>query len=239
MKKFLKYSSLLLVILAIILSTPELLYKNEGNSKSIGSPGNGQLENPYLMPYSGKNFRYFSPLSYYILDDAYLHSKVNATLLAAYKECEETCEGMKFRVMECANKAGGKMLLHRTHQNGLSVDFMVPKKRGQQQSRWLDWIGLWHYLLEFTDDGKSKIDQKIEIDFETMGRHILALDRAARNNGLKINKVILKIELKDDFYATESGKKLKQKGIYFARSLSDIVNRVHDDHYHIDFEIVQ
>ncbi|MEN0049851.1 MAG: hypothetical protein AAF806_22510, partial [Bacteroidota bacterium] len=135
------------------------------------------------------------------------------------------------------NKAGGKMLLHRTHQNGLSVDFMVPKKRGEQQSKWLDWLGLWHYLLEFTDDGRSKINKNIEIDFETMGKHILALDRAARKNGLKINKVILKIELKDDFYATESGKKVKQKGIYFARSLSDIVNRVHDDHYHIDFEI--
>ena len=116
---------------------------------------------------------------------------------------------------------------------------MVPKKRGKAQSKWLDGLGLWHYLLEFTDDGKSIINQAIEIDFETMGKHILALDRAARKNGLKINKVILKIELKDDFYATESGKKVKQKGIYFARSLSDIVNRVHDDHYHIDFEIVQ
>lgn len=237
MKKFIKYSALLLFIIAIILSIPEFLYKNEGKSKAIGSPGNGQLENPHLMPYSGENFRYFSPLSYYILDDAYLHSKVQATLLAAYEECEKTCAGTKFRVMECANKDGGKMWLHRTHQNGLSVDFMVPKKRGTKQSKWLDRLGLWHYLLEFTDDGKSKLNREIEIDFETMGKHILALDRAARDNGLKINKVILKIELKDDFYATESGKKVKQKGIYFARSLSDRVNEVHDDHYHIDFEL--
>ncbi|MEN0047691.1 MAG: hypothetical protein AAF806_11585, partial [Bacteroidota bacterium] len=149
MKKFLKYLFLFLAAAAVILSIPELIYENEGNSKAIGSPGNGQLENPHLMPYSGENFRYFSPLSYYILDDAYLHSKVRSTLLSAYEECKKTCEGTKFRVMECANKAGGKMLLHRTHQNGLSVDFMVPKKRGEQQSKWLDWLGLWHYLLEF------------------------------------------------------------------------------------------
>lgn len=239
MKKFFKYSLLLLCIAIIILSVSELLYKNEGNSKAIGSPGNGKLENPHLMPYSGENFRYFSPLSYYILDDAYLHSRVQTTLLTAYQECEKTCADTKFRVMECANKDGGKMWLHRTHQNGLSVDFMVPKKQGAKQSKMLDWLGLWHYLLEFTDEGKSKLNQNIKIDFETMGKHILALDRAARKNGLKINKVILKIELKDDFYATESGKKVKQKGIYFARSLSDIVNKVHDDHYHIDFEIVQ
>ncbi|MEL6719347.1 MAG: hypothetical protein AAFO82_14465 [Bacteroidota bacterium] len=239
MKKFLKYLFLILLVVASILAFPELIYKNRGKSKAIGSVGNGSLENPYLMPYSGKNFRYFSPLSYYILDDAYLHSKVYATLLAAYQECEKTCEGVKFRVMECANKDGGKMWLHRTHQNGLSVDFMVPKKSGSKQTKWLDRLGLWHYLLEFTDEGESKLNQSIEIDFETMGKHILALDRAARANGLKINKVILKIELKDDFYATASGKKVKQKGIYFARSLSNIVNRVHDDHYHIDFEIVQ
>jgi len=239
MKKFLKYLCLFLVILIIICSISELLHKNEGNSKAIGSPGNGGLENPYLMPYSGENFRYFSPLSYYILDDAYLHSKVHATLLAAYEECEKTCEGTKFRVMECANKDGGKMWLHRTHQNGMSVDFMVPKKRGKKQAKWLDRLGLWHYLLEFMDGGASKLDKNIKIDFETMGKHILDLDQAAHKNGLRVNKVILKIELKDDFYATESGKKVKQKGIYFARSLSDRINKVHDDHYHIDFEIVQ
>ncbi len=34
-------------------------------------------------------------------------------------------------------------------------------------------------------------DQFVRIDFETMGKHILALDEAARANGLFIKKVIL------------------------------------------------
>ncbi|MBX9853264.1 MAG: hypothetical protein K2X86_16085 [Cytophagaceae bacterium] len=69
-----------------------------------------------------------------------------------------------------------------------------------------------------------------------MAEHILLLEKHARKNGLKIKKVIFKIELKDDLFNTEYGKKLKAKGIYFAQVLTPILNKVHDDHYHIDFE---
>ena len=240
-----KWILLILTILMIALSIPELLHKNKGSSKSLGSVGNGQLENPYLLPWSGKNFRYFSPISYFIFDNGYTHSKVHNTLLEAYKICEQTCPGIQFRVMECSDKKGGKLMIHRTHQNGMSIDFMSPKKKpGQQQngkdkqSKLFDLLGMWHYLLEFSNAGKLNGSKKISIDFETMGQHILALDKAARNNGLRIKKVIFKIELKGDFY-TPSGKKVQQKGIYFARALPPFTNKVHDDHYHVDFEIIR
>jgi len=225
----------LLFVIAQLFTIPERLHTNKGASKSIGKVGKGQLENAWLIPYSGENFKYFSFISYYFMKNGYLHSKVHDTLLDAYQICEKTCPETYFRLMECANKKGGKMAIHNTHQTGMSVDFMVPKIKNGKPSRWLDKIGLWSYLLEFTDDGKSKIDKEIEIDFEMMGKHILALDKAARKNGLRIKMVILKIELKDDFYKTKSGKKVKQKGIYFARHLKKWVNKVHDDHYHIDF----
>ncbi len=223
----------------LLLAIPEFFYKNKGNSQSIGSVAKGRLENAYLMPYSGANFSYFSPLSYYILNNGYTNSRVYKTIIDAYKVCEKSCEGIHFKIMECSNKKGGKMLIHRTHQNGLSVDFMIPKKKGKQQSTFFDKIGLWHYLLEFTDSGILKINENVQIDFETMGKHILALKKAAQKNGLRIKKVIFKIELKDDFFKTKSGRQVKQKGIYFARSLPDLVNRVHDDHYHIDFELMK
>jgi len=222
-------------IAIFVLAIPQFAQTNKGKSKSEGSRSKGKISNAYLMPYSGKNFSYFSWLSYFIMDNGYINSKVHNTLISAYKICETTCPDIQFKVMECANKQGGKMMLHRTHQNGLSVDFMVPKIKNHRQHKWYDQLGLWHYLLNFTEDGKLKNNKKIGIDFETTAKHILALDDAARQNGLAIKRVILKINLKDDLFKTESGKKIKQKGIYFAQALQPSVDNMHDDHYHIDF----
>ncbi|MEM6297388.1 MAG: hypothetical protein AAF740_01740 [Bacteroidota bacterium] len=232
-KRFLKW---LFVGLCIYWVTPELIHENEGKSTSSGSVGNGNLQNPYLMPYWGENFSYFSPISYFVLNSGYLHHRLHQTLLDSYKICEQTCPKREFCLMECANREGGKMLLHYTHQNGLSVDFMTPLKKGKEPFYSLDHLGLWHYLLEFDDNGRSSLNESIEIDFETMAKHILALDEAARKNGLSVKMVILKVELKDEFFKTPSGQKVKQRGIYFAQNLRPHVNRLHDDHYHIDFE---
>jgi len=139
--------------------------------------------------------------------------------------------------MECGLREGGKTLIHKTHQNGLSVDLMVPKKNtaGDQVRRY-DWIGMLHYLLEFTDEGKLAFDSSTHLDFENLGSLVVALDDAAKKNGLRIKMVILKIELKDDFYATSTGKEIKHRGIYLAQSLPPWTNRMHDDHIHVDFE---
>lgn len=111
---------------------------------------------------------------------------------------------------------------------------MVPKTKKGRQHRWLDRIGVWHYALSFDEEGNW--NELIQVDFEAMGQHLLALDDAARANGLSLKKVILKIELKDDFYATPSGREVQRRGIYFAKSLSKVVNDLHDDHYHVDFQ---
>ena len=68
-----------------------------------------------------------------------------------------------------------------------------------------------------------------------MAKHILALDKAARKEGLKIKKVIFKIELQNALFKTSSGKKLKQRGIYFVKVLPKLIDNLHDEHYHIDF----
>lgn len=204
-----------------------------GESKAVGTEGNGTLENAWLMPYSGENFRYFSPLSYYVLHNAFIHNKLHNSLIEAFETCEISCPERKFRVMECANKHGGKMLIHRTHQTGLSVDLMTPMKKKDKPYALTDHLGVWHYLLQYDNSGKWT--KNIEVDFETMGEMILAIDLAAKKNGLKLTKVILKTDLKDEFYATESGKKVKARGIYLAMVLPKMVNNLHDDHIHLDF----
>ena len=131
------------------------------------------------------------------------------------------------------------MLIHRTHENGMSVDFMVPKKRNEKPCKWLDYLGYVHYLLEFDDQGRSKAFSSIEIDFESIAQHILAVDDAARNNGLVIRKIILKVELLNDLFDTPSGALLLERDIFFVPRLQHMVNVVHDDHYHIDFKMRQ
>lgn len=226
-----------LLLVLLVLAFPELTHRNAGESKVVGGFANGSLTNAWLLPYCGENFKYFSPLSYYVLDRAYVDSRVYAAVTGAYENLARDFPDRYWRVMECSRETGGRMWPHRTHRNGMSVDFMVPKSRKGAPGYWLDWLGIWHYGLRFNDAGQSSLRPSTVLDFTAMGHHLLALDEAARASGLYLKKVILKIELKDDFFATEPGKQLRARGVYFARALSPRVNALHDDHYHVDFAV--
>jgi penicillin-insensitive murein endopeptidase len=239
-RRKLKIIFLFIALLGITIAcVPNMFYKNSGVSTSTGSPGNGSLKNAYQIDYKSSNYKYFSPMSYYLFGNGYVNSKLYRTIIGSYKECEVTCPGIDFRLMECSDRKGGKVLLHRTHRNGMSVDFMVPKKKNNKQKKFYDRIGLLHYLLNFNSSGQLKLNKKVIIDFETIGKHIIALDNAARENGLIVSKVILKIDLKDDFYKTKSGQEVKRRGIYLARKLQKKVDMMHDDHYHVDFMYIR
>jgi penicillin-insensitive murein endopeptidase len=205
-------------------------------SISMGTVGAGSLEHGKLVPFSGVNFTYFDTLSY-TSGRAFVNDKLLATLQETYGKLKETMPAEHFCIMECSNEHGGKIHPHRTHQNGLSVDFMTPLKKDGASYYDLDKIGATHYLLEFDNDGKYTKDSSIGIDFEKMALHLVTLEMAARMNGLKISKVILKTELKDNLFASSYGKQLMESGIYFTKSLTPMINSLHDDHYHIDFDL--
>jgi len=206
-------------------------------SISLGSVGNGSLKNGRIVPFSGTNFHYFDSTSY-LKNRCFVHEKVLSTLLRAYKTLETSAAGIQFGLMECSRENGGRIRPHLTHQNGLSVDFMTPLKKDGKQCTAYDFTGAPHYLMQFDERGAYTKDPAVSIDFETMALHLLALIDAAKANGLAIEKVILKLNLKDDLYATVSGRKLKASGIYFASSLTPIVNQLHDDHFHVDFKLL-
>jgi penicillin-insensitive murein DD-endopeptidase len=233
-KKLLIYSSIG-ILTCLVLSIPEFTYTNSGESRSLGTMAEGRIENAWLLPYSGKNFSYFSGLSYGVFNNAYTHSTTYRIITDAYKTCETTCPNTYFRLMETSDRYGGKLLIHRTHQNGTSADFMVPKLWGQQQTTLFDHFGYLHYLLDFDPDGRLYGCRSVRIDFEAVGRHLLALDDAARRHGQRIRRVILRTELIDDLYATPSGQQVKARNIYILPRLYKWTNRVHDDHYHVDF----
>jgi penicillin-insensitive murein endopeptidase len=114
---------------------------------------------------------------------------------------------------------------------------MMPLKKDNKPYYEEDYSGKMHYLLTFDNTGVFSDNKEVSIDFDAAGEHILALEKAARQNGLKIKKVIIKIELKDELFASKHGKELEESGIYFVKGLSKLVNALHDDHYHIDFEL--
>lgn len=237
MKKIILITMTLCLFLSPTL--PQVLHKNSGTSQSIGSVSNGQLINGYKVPYKGKNFKYFSPLDYFIFGRCYLHSDVFQIVINSYKDINRHYPDYTFRLMECSSRNGGKAFPHRTHQNGTSVDFMTPlTKNGKAISR-LDHLGIWRYLTKFNTKGQWRLNKKVEIDFEKTALHILALEKQARKKGYKIKKVILETNLKDELMASKYGPQLKTSNIYFVKSLPKNINELHDDHYHIDFVRVQ
>ncbi len=204
-------------------------------SRSVGTVDNGSLEHGRIVPFSGPNFHYFDTASY-MRGRCFVHENVLKTILETYTLLEKQLPGKLFGLMECSKKKGGKIHPHITHQNGMSVDFMTPLQRDGKQCLDYDYAGAPHYFMDFDDAGRYKKDAGVSIDFETMAQHILLLEKTARANGLKISKVIFRMELKDELFASEYGKRLKTTGIYFAQKLTPLINRLHDDHFHVDFE---
>ena len=225
-----------LILFILISSVSKIFYKNHGTSISEGGTGKVSLKNAYLLPYRTRDFRYFSYISYFILGRAYVHSALYASIKDCYSEMHKLYPNRNFYVMECSRRQGGKMFPHRTHQNGLSIDFMTPyiKKSGKAK-KIMDHTGIWHYLYNADSEGYVGNGRKIQTDFNLIAHHLLILNKSAKRNGLKIRKVILKINLTDDLFKTAYGKQLKQSGIEFAKYLPEIIDKQHDDHYHVDF----
>ncbi len=204
------------------------LLENNRASKSIGHVANGRIVNSKRMYYRGANFTTYSYLCY-LVGRTYVNEKVRDVMLDAYAATAETCPNTTFVVGEIGSRKGGKFLPHRTHQNGLSVDFMSPLLKHKKAYRNSHLFNLWGYRREFDDNGKAG---NIELDYETMAKHLYALQQATKAKGMVIQKVIFDPVLRPYLLKTEYGPKIKK--------LPFTKNRVvvrHDDHYHVDFGV--
>ena len=228
---------LTIILLAIFISSiPQIIHKNQGESESVGKVNDGKIVNAYKLPRKGENFKYFSLFDYYVLGRCYIHSGIYKTILESYAILEKENPNYIYRIMECSKRKGGRPFPHRTHQNGTSVEFMTPLVKNGKPKTFYDKIGMFRYLMKFDSHGSSRINKKVKIDFEAVAQHILILDKTARKNGFKIRKVILETNLKDELFATKYGNELNERNIYFVKSLPKVIDELHDDHYHIDFE---
>jgi penicillin-insensitive murein DD-endopeptidase len=203
------------------------LYGDE--SICYGTTSNGRLENGVQLPMSGENFTNYSMVGV-LSGRTYVHSKVRDIVTAAYKALEVSMPNRVYKYAETGHKEGGSLYPHKTHQNGLSVDFMVPVKDKAGISVHLPTnpLNKFGYGIEF--DSKGHYDE-YTIDYEAMAAHIVSLHKEAQKAGVKIWRVIFDPKLQKYLFATKQGDYLK-RNINFSKKRSWVR---HDEHYHVDF----
>lgn len=94
-------------------------------STCYGSVAKGSILAPAKLPPDGVNFRAYSPVDV-AAGRTYMHIRVRDVMLDAYAAIATAAPGKLFVYGETGLLNDGPMPPHRTHQNGLSVDFMVP-----------------------------------------------------------------------------------------------------------------
>ena len=221
----------MLMVWILLRVFPGIIMFGESDAPSIskGSVANGSLENGKRVPYSGTNYRTYS-FAGYLAGRTFVHEKVREAILEAYQILEKELPNQEFVLMETGRRFGGRFLPHRTHRNGLSVDFMTPLFKNGKSYVASGMFNGWGYGRNFDNQGKKG---SFEIDYETMARHLRVLNSVAAKHGLAIQKVIFDPVLRPYLLKTPSGRRIQ--GLPYTR------NRVavrHDDHYHVDFRIV-
>ena len=203
----------------------------QAESICYGTSSNGRLEAGQQIPGSGPNFTPYSSLGVSV-GRTYVHSKVAETIGAAYKTLEASAPGKKYVYGESGWEGGGRIKPHRTHQNGLAVDFMVPvmNKAGESVPLPTGIMNKFGYSIEF--DAKARYED-LTIDFEAIGEHLYALDAAARAQGIGLSRVIFEKAYISRLYQTKRGPWIKEH-VPFMQGEPWIR---HDEHYHVDFNV--
>lgn len=202
-------------------SLPNLYFDRLKTVPSVcyGETNNGYVSGAKLVtPKGARNYCWICKQAL----RTYAHQPVAETIEEAYAALHSV--GMKndFVLGEVGFPWGGRLRPHKTHRNGLSVDFMVPLKDGVRlPTHALNKFG---YNLEFDRDGK--IDAG-EIDFLAISVHLNTLDIAARKRGGKIRRIFFAPDLQKHLVPDLRSKFRFNKKQSWVR---------HDDHYHVDFE---
>lgn len=196
-----------------------------------GTPAKGRIEHAVQLPARGKNFRAYSAVGVN-LGRTYAHGRVADAVADAYAALARVASKKTFVYGETGFAKGGPFKPHNTHQNGLSVDFMVPviDAKGRSVPLPAHAGNRYGYDIEFDADARYR---DLRIDFEALGEHLYALDQASQRSGSRIDRVIFEPAFLLRLFATTRGGYLRQH-IEFTRGK---VWWRHDEHYHVDFTV--
>jgi penicillin-insensitive murein endopeptidase len=200
-------------------------------SQCFGTTSNGRIEGSVALPASGPNFSPYSRLGV-SLGRTHVHAQVAGIVTTAYAELAKQTPDVRYVYGETGWPSGGRLRPHRSHQNGLSVDFFVPVRDEAGHSVPLPTpVGeRFGYDIEFDDEGRW---DGYRIDFAAMAEHLYQLHRAAAAQGVALALVIVDKPFLPKLFATPRGDYLQQH-LNFMKGKPWIR---HDEHYHVDFGV--
>jgi penicillin-insensitive murein DD-endopeptidase len=220
-------------ILILVWSGNDIIRSLESDepSESHGTAASGSLENGKRLPTRGANFVSYSRLGA-LVGRATVHHAVRDTVLGAFAELQQDGWTHRFVLGETGWHGGGEFAPHRTHQNGTSVDFMVPLLDEQGRSRRFPtrFATRFGYDLEFDDQGASSVGR---IDFSAVAAHLDALATAGAEHGVEIERVIIAPEYITRVRAAV-GPDMSLGRVRFMEGEAWVR---HDEHYHVDFAL--
>jgi len=200
-------------------------------SQCYGSVGRGRIEGSVNLPAAGPNFVAYSSAGA-ALGRTHVHTTVRDVVVSAYDQVARSMPGAQFVYGETGWPSGGKFRPHRTHQNGLSVDFFVPviDSRGRSVALPTSPLKRFGYDIEFDANGQYG---EYRIDFSALAEHLYQLRQAALAKQVDIALVIFDAQYLPRLFATARGSYLRthmpfMKGKPWVR---------HDEHYHVDFAV--
>ena len=157
---------------------------------------------------------------------------MHTVVLEAYDKLLDTMPAAVFVYGETGWKNGGRFKPHKTHRNGLSVDFMVPlvNRNGQSVPMPTHAFNQWGYDLEFDLSGNIG---KLRIDPDAMAEHIFQLHTVALKHRIGIWRIIFDPDLQPLLKSSPRWPYLRDN-IQFSKRRSWVR---HDQHYHVDFEV--
>ena len=161
------------------------------------------LKNGTKLPLWGKNYSSYS-YGLSLIGRTYVHSKVRDILIEAYRNLEKVTPGIQFKYGETGFKEGGEFKPHKTHQNGLSVDLMVPVvglTSNIPEPLKTHVLNKWGYDIDFDKNGKNKIQK---IDFDSLGKLIVEIHKVVKKQNVEIWRIIFAPRLQDELYKTTS-----------------------------------
>jgi penicillin-insensitive murein DD-endopeptidase len=200
-------------------------------STCFGKVAQGRLAQGTKLPPSGPNFSAYSALGG-LLGRTYVHATVEKIVTNAYATLARTQASKKYVYGETGLADGGRFRPHRTHQNGTSVDFMVPVLDADSRSVPMPAspMNKFGYGLEFDAQGRLN---ELRIDFEAIAEHLVALHAAAKSEGVALSLVIFDPPYLSKLFNTQRGAWLQQN-IPFMKGNAWVR---HDEHYHVDFGV--
>lgn len=224
-------SSLSLIALCIFLQQQGVFDQSTPQqSVSVGSSELGYLINGKSLPCSGPNFRAYHPLGCFLRRNS-VHGVIRDIVLETYAQIQLTHPEFKYVYGETGWPRGGHFRPHKSHRNGLCVDFFVPVRRnGNIAEIDASVANQFGYGLDFDDSGKLR---DFEIDWESMIVHLRTLQAISANHGVTVRFVIFDNKLQE-ILAKHSGGQDLLKSVRFSRLPSWVR---HDEHYHVEFDL--